>query len=323
MKRLKGNVGMIVFAMAAMLAAVASANAAPDRPATQAIADGGAPPTALAADPSPQIRHELWAAVKNPDLPASDPVFAKVPEAMRLLNATPPEPADADLLIALIQDRRVTNFHWVWRTVDKIGADSARLHDPLVRRIWADYQSRDVVGPLAAQLPRIVHRAGAITADEAAILASPDRRVHALGLIEMQAEGGADAVPMLVRIAGEHVDRWFALRAHPTRHIEYELGPVDAARVALCRIGPSARAHVAALRALATSVHSEFNPFASPSWGVAFARAGVPLADIPMPVRLYGWPAETLFGTHAGYEADIRKRLAAFRPEIQCRPGFF
>ena len=314
---------MIFFALAAMLAPAGPLKANPDQPAHQAIAGDSALAVKSSADPSGQIRRSLWAAIKNPDLPASDPVFASVPEAMRHLNAAPSEPSDTDLLIALILDRRVISFYWVWRSVDKIGAESIRLHDPLVRRIWADFQNRDVAGPLAAQLPRIVHQAGAMTPDEAAILASPDRRLHALGLIEMQAERGADAVPMLARIAGEHVDRWFALRAHPTLHIEYELGPVEAARVALCRIGPSAQAHAAALRALATRIHSEFNPFASSRWDVVFARAGVPLSDIPMPARYFGNPAGTIFGTRADYEADIRKRLVEFRAKELCRSGFF
>lgn len=251
------------------------------------------------------ISEALRRVLDDPDLSADDPVFKLTDTWMRSLTRASLTDTDKELLVDLIKDRRVTDFLGIWHAVSVLGADAQILADPIRDRIDLDYDKKEVVSPLSKQLPKIAALGNekpdgssrdaknpskntsrehdipsGPTESELAILQDPVKRMNADGLIIQQSDYGAAAVPLLVQIMREHMERTRDLRAaNPQSRIPSEINPIDAAMVALCKIGPEAKSAVPELRRLRASWLGD--SFRNDSqWHFTLARIGTPLDEI-------------------------------------------
>lgn len=271
------------------------------------------------------IADSLRRVLADSAIPSSDRAFGLADTWMRSLEPDTASDADVDLLAALISDRRVTEFLGVWHAVEALGDRAAVLREPIVARMAADFDKREIVSPLSKQLGRIVAiqhgggngantRADGPSPAEKAILANPEKRLHADGLIMQQAQYGKAAVPLLTRIMREHVARTREARAaSPGAMIEAEIDPIDAAMVALCRIGSEAKSAIPDVLALQSSwLSAQFKT--DQRWQFTLARIGVPLSQIDRPARLNA--------TEAQYDARLKAKLNRFSPDRDCRESW-
>ena len=264
------------------------------------------------------IAASLRAALDDPSRPVADPAFGLADSWMRSLNQASVTDADVELLIDLIEDGRVTAFQGMWHASEVLGSRVTELENPIRQRIARDSKRPEVVKPLAAQLHRVTDQAspdvlanGPSEAD-LTILKDPNKRMYARGLIERQAAFGARSVPILVKIMREHMERTRdARRDAPGVSIPAEIGPIDAAMVALCRLGPEANTAVPYVLALRGSwLNQHFTQ--DRQWQFTLARIGVPLDRIIKPEGLTRM-------TQKDYEASMRRKLARFDVDRDCR----
>lgn len=266
------------------------------------------------ADTMDKVRLQLEAALNDNSLNARDPAFALVDVWMRSLSSHR-IPADLRLLTQLIEDKRVTQFRGMWNAVDALGGDAAQLRLPILRRIARNSENGDVVAPLAAQLPRLPDPPAQMLPEEAALLNDPEKRLHAKGLIIAQAERGESAVPVLLKIMRQHAERSnLARRGAPLASIAYEIQPIDAAQVALCRIGAAAGAAVPDLKRMMNEGLFPANVLNDQNWKVMLARIGMPIDQIEKPHGLQM--------SQQAYEAWLRQRLSNFRISSDCRESW-
>lgn len=262
------------------------------------------------ADTMDQVRKQIEAAVNDKSVDARDPAFALIDVWMRSLSAKR-DPADLRLLTALIADPRVTQFQGMWKAVDALGADAAQLRRPILQRIARDSDKGEIVKPLAAQLPRLPNPPAVMFPEESALLNDPQKRLHAKGLIIAQAARGETTVALLLKIMRQHAERSSAARrGAPLASIPYEIEPVDAVQVALCRIGPAARAAVPELRGMTREGLFPASVLDDRNWKIMLARVGTPIEEIE---KLHG-----LQMTQQAYEVSLRQRLANFNVNRDC-----
>ncbi len=241
-------------------------------------------PTKITGQSIPLVKARLIELVGNRSAPASDPAFGLVDGWMQSLGLATVQDDDRKLLVDLIKDKRVTQFQSIDDAIVHFGGDLTVLHAPILRRIAADGANREVVQPLAAQLSRLPDRSPAIIALEDAILKDPKKRRYADGLIVQQADRGAAAVPLLVRIIREHAERSQIAREQAiNNHPDQEIEPIAAARIALCRIGPAAIGAVDALREMMANDLLPERTLDDLNWKVMLARIGTPLHEITKP----------------------------------------
>ncbi|OYY76696.1 MAG: hypothetical protein B7Y43_14305 [Sphingomonas sp. 28-62-20] len=241
-------------------------------------------PTKITGQSIPLVKARLIELVGNRSAPASDPAFGLVDGWMQSLGLATVQDDDRKLLVDLIKDKRVTQFQSIDDAIVHFGDDLTVLHAPILRRIAADGANREVVQPLAAQLYRLPDRSPAIIALEDAILKDPKKRRYADGLIVQQADRGAAAVPLLIRIIREHAERSQIAREQAiNNHPDQEIEPIAAARIALCRIGPAAIGAVDALREMMANDLLPERTLDDINWKVMLARIGTPLHEITKP----------------------------------------
>ncbi|MBY0303873.1 MAG: hypothetical protein K2W86_01795, partial [Sphingomonas sp.] len=241
-------------------------------------------PTKITGQSIPLVKARLIELVGNRSAPASDPAFGLVDGWMQSLGLATVQDDDRKLLVDLIKDKRVTQFQSIDDAIVHFGDDLTVLHAPILRRIAADGANREVVQPLAAQLYRLPDRSPAIIALEDAILKDPKKRRYADGLIVQQADRGAAAVPLLIRIIREHAERSQIAREQAIgNHPDQEIEPIAAARIALCRIGPAAIGAVDALREMMANDLLPERTLDDINWKVMLARIGTPLYEITKP----------------------------------------
>lgn len=257
------------------------------------------------------IAGQLRRAIDDPSLPDADPIFALSETWMRSLTPEVIKEEDQKLLIALIKDRRVKNFFGIWNATKALRDGSAILRRPILARIEADYSDAEIVKPLAAPLARLPKGDENDHADELYILNSPELRLYAGGLIIHQSEYGRAAVPLLLKIIREHATRWVAARqGQSNRMIADEIGPIDAAQVALCRIGPDAKEAVAELQQMTAQGLLSRNILDDRSWNFMLARLGAEINDIEKP--------RGLNISQERYSRNLRERLAAYDARRDC-----
>ncbi len=259
----------------------------------------------------------LRAALDDAERPVNDPAFGLADSWMRSLNRASLTDADIALLIALIEDDRVTTFQGMWHASRVLGQRVAELEAPIKRRLARDFERPEVVTPLSAQLVTVTEQASPETLaegpseDDLAILNDPERRLHARGLIIRQSAYGRSSVALLLTIMREHVQRTARARAaSPNAMVPAEIGPIDAAMVALCRLGPDGKSAVPEIIALQNSwLNRQF--MNDREWQFTLARIGVPLTEIRKP--------QGLSGTQEEFEKNLRRRLAQFDMDRDCR----
>jgi hypothetical protein len=251
---------------------------------------------------------------------AADPGWAAAESYFRSLKRGTITDADRALLPALIRDRRMTRFDGMWDAIRGLGDEGALLRAPMVERLADPGPGKQdeavrIIGSAIGTLPPGTF-AQPMPA-ERALLTNPVARLRARGLVARQADRGADAVPGLLEIVDFHAHAWAAARAAPNRRSggdNSDLVIVDAARVAFCRLGIEAAAALPRLMALDRAGLLQRGVSRDREWTLALARLGQPVDSFAKP--------DNLSGTTEQFHANLRRRLANFRPDRDCESTF-
>lgn len=241
----------------------------------------------------------------DPALRLLEPWFA----SFSVKGATVSAP-DRKLLIQLVADERITHYPALYAPIRAMGADAALLRPIIGRRLAVARPPYKWTSSLASQyggMPEGIMTT--TTADERLILSDPDRRMYAGGLILRQTDKGSAAVPLLLEIMQTH---WTRLRA-PARKTDGDGDrvPIDAARMALCQLGPRGSSALAALEKMTSDRLIDVNLIGDRDWNYMLARIGKSLKSIEKPTNLSG--------TQANFESNLRERLERFKPEQSCQ----
>lgn len=278
----------------------------------------------LTADPvatARLARDRLRAMVDDPTVTAADTGWSAAEGYFAQLRKTGIDEADKRLLPALIRDQRMTRFRGIWDAVRAFGDQGTILRDAMVDRLAApdgedDREARRILGQAVASLPP-----GTFVSPSAAelrLLADPALRSRAPGLIARQADRGAAAVPLLLDIIEYHSRAWADSRNNRTRRPEpgdnRDAVTIDAVRVAFCRLGPAAAPALPRLMALERERDAANLPWGDREWTFALARMGQPIESFVKP--------DNLSGTTEQFHANLRRRLATYRSDQDCRSNF-
>ena len=257
-------------------------------------------------------RAALLAATADARLPASAPVFGAVVDYLNLLARTRAGDSDAALVIRLLDDPRLSDLPGAWALPKSFPpAVLARFRKHIARKIMS---LPDAVPPrghaLGSSLEQWPEGSFAVLdADEQRLLADPDLRVRALGLIARQADRGTPAAEQLVRMLREHIarsdihgdDRSYWAYAHEEA--------ATAAVYGLCQLGPLAHAQLSALQAMENSVPAR--AVSRGNWQEMMVRIGKPIDEIAKPADIDG--------TEADYRARLQRFRQGFDPARDCR----
>jgi hypothetical protein len=269
----------------------------------------------------PLVRRALKRAVADPALPGTDPAFRTIEAYFDGIKAAPLGEEDLALVTALILDDRLTEYPGLWTLRALPAEQQRRIGDAIVLRL------------LAAKDPLALHNApfsdflaksppgsfATLSDDQQALLASPERRILARGLVARLSDGGSAMVPVLLDLIRYHGPAFTALRESRdsapmrSRWIEGHLAMIGGARVSLCRLGPAAASalpQVEALIADGTIPAAMLNGFGGTDWNMTLLRLGKPLAEIRKP--------PSLSGTRENYLRNLQRRLDRFDPEKSC-----
>ena len=273
------------------------------------------------ADLLPQIRGRLQQALADPALAASDPAFEIMEAYFAGIGKTRLDDEDLALVTALVLDDRITAYRGL-HNLNKAAADQHRqIGAAIVRRLLA---TGDVIalrnsgfGDFLAKSPQ-----GAFTTlsgDERRLLASADRRVAAGGLIARLSDGGGSIVPLIVGIMRHHGAALKAALASKesaterSERIHAHSGTIEAARVALCRLGPAAASALPDIEAMISGgvvPPYSLDGHGGTDWNLMLLRLGKPMETIRQPDRLSG--------SEANYRRIMQERLSRFDPERSC-----
>lgn len=273
------------------------------------------------ADLLPQIRRRLQQAVADPALPASDPGFATMETYFAAIAAKPLSDADLALVTALILDERITSYRGIYH-LQKASADQHRMiRAAIVRRLLTTTNVQRLVrggiGNALAESPKGAF--SSLSKDEQRLLASPDRRVAAAGLVARLSDAGAGAVPLLLDLLRHHgsaLNTALADRGNDTERsarIHAQSPMIEAARVAFCRLGDAAAPALPQIEALISAgVISDYSLRGNggSDWNLMLVRLGKPLETVRKP--------ENLSGSEAGYRRNLQEKLRRFDPDRSC-----
>lgn len=283
---------------------------------------------ALTADPlatARLARERLQAMVDDPTVTPTDTGWSAAEGYFAQLRKTGVDDADKRLLPALIRDPRMTRFQGIWDAVRALGDQGTVLRDAMVDRLAApgadpeadaDREARRTLGQVIGSLP-----AGTFASPSPAelhLLADPALRSRAPGLVARQADRGAAAVPLLLDIIEYHSRAWAESRKDRNRRPEpgdnRDAVTIDAVRIAFCQLGPTASSALPRLMALDREREASRVPWGDREWTFALARLGQPVESFAKPANLSG--------TTEQFHANLRRRLANFRPDQDCRSNF-
>jgi hypothetical protein len=257
------------------------------------------------------IRTRLAGLVADPSIAIDKSSIDLVPAFFESFRDREPRPEDIDLAIGLIRDRRFSRYEDIYWLQQKMEADSVRLRGPIVDRLlvaeFGTYQELDELGKALEKLPPGTFRQ--LMPNEAALLADPERRTLAPGLIRRQSDRGAEAAPMLVALLAEQLE--WRKRKSPYRSSEPQHGAaITAATDALTRIGPDASAMLGSVEQLAKSGMVDQSLQESDRWTLMLMRLGKPVEEIPEPknpsVIAKDYHARLRFNLEQ-YERDLQK----------------
>lgn len=261
------------------------------------------------------LRSNLAAALANPAIPAGDPVWTGIPALFNALAEGGANAGDRALVLALVGDLRIRNYDNFYKLQPLFASASAALRAAIVARLLAeplggDPRSKTLGTSLAALPPGVF---STLTDAERALLADPDRRRRATGLIRRLADQGADAVPMLLDMMEFHGRQRLVERDRRVRGPESDHGHAahrnvfNAARAALCRIGPEASGALPALERMAAL---DYVGHDGRDWDRLLVRLGKPVNQIAKPANMSG--------NDASYRRNLRHFLDRFDPERHC-----
>jgi hypothetical protein len=258
-------------------------------------------------------RAQLALAVANPALPASDAAFKLVPPWLNSLSQPPLSADDIMLLKAVIRDSRVRDFNGLWIVVKTLGPASGALREPLVDRIatldWRADKELKLLGAILDKLPPGTFAVP--SAKERAILADPDRRTMASGLIVRLADQGAAAVPQLLDLLDYHLAQLMAEREKRYDPTPEHMIVIDRVRMALCRLGPAGASALPRIEALMTKSPAYADRMDGREWQLMLARIGKPIRDIAKPADISN--------TVNQFHANLQSRLDHFNLDRDCQ----
>lgn len=258
-------------------------------------------------------RERLAQALDDATLPASDPAFRLAEPWLRSLEGQTATDGDARLLVRAIRDPRVTNVDGIWGAIKALGDRAADLRAPMVERIAsADLSMGEPpksIGRALNSLPPGTFVS--MTETERSILADPQRRVLAPGLISRQSDRGAAAEPVLLEMLDYHLRKIADNKRKRGASSDGDLVVVDRVRMAFCQLGPAASAALPVIDALTSQGLVDRRFAEDREWHLMLARMGKPIEDIPKP--------QNLSGSEAQFHRNLQQRLDRFRPDRDCR----
>jgi hypothetical protein len=248
-----------------------------------------------------RTREELARAIEDPARPAGDPAFALANQWMESFRAgdQPLGKSDRQLLLRLIEDRRVESSDGLWAIVKRIDGDSTDLRRAAARRYltagdrkkarnWINAFAGLPKGAYAVQLP-----------EEREVLANPDVSRFATGLIRRQGDRGVAAVPDLLRLLREYSV------FDPGEYGYADLtAAIDAVRDGFRIIGPEAsfaRPEIEKLLA-SPALERRYRRVSKEEWDIALVVLGKPVESLAKP--------ENRTGTDASYRERVARRAA-------------
>ncbi|MDO7842839.1 hypothetical protein [Sphingomonas immobilis] len=276
----------------------------------------GVPLTVDPADMARRSREHLQAMLRDPAVTAADPGWKLLENYFGGLRKGTPDATDRNLIVALIRDRRVTDLRGIWDAVRALGSDGTVLRAAMVDRLanpGAD-DARDVTRQLGRAVGTLPDGAFAVIApEEIVLLADPDARRRAPGLVARQADRGTAALPMLLDIFEFHARAFAAKRNSKDgrRTIEDDSAMLGATQIAFCRLGPDAASALPRLEALDREGLFWRGLTDSRDWQLTLARIGKPVDSFAKP--------ENLSGTEENFRRNLRNRLDRFDPTRDCR----
>jgi hypothetical protein len=212
-----------------------------------------------------------------------------------------------------IRDPRVRYFDGIWGALEPLGNSAADLRAPMIERIATADLSADeppkAIGRALGSLPPGAF--ATLTGAERAILADPNRRALAPGLISRQSDRGAAAVPPLVEMLDYHLRKIAENKTRRGASSDGDLVVVDRVRMAFCRLGRDASTALPAMEALASQGLVDRRFAEGREWHLMLARVGKPVTDIPKPANLSG--------NEAQFHHNLQQRLDRFNPDRDCR----
>ncbi len=258
-------------------------------------------------------RAQLALAVANPALAAGDAAFKLVPPWLNSLSQPPLSADDITLLKTVIRDPRVRDFNGLWVTVKALGPASGVLREPLVDRIatldWRSDKELKILGAIVDKLPPGTFAVP--TPKERAILADPDRRTMASGLVVRLADQGTPAVPQLLDLLDYHLAQIPSDRNNQSGPTPEHMIVIDRVRMALCRLGPAGATALPRIEALMAKSPDYADRMDGREWQLMLARIGKPVRDIPKP--------DSTSNSVAQFHANLQSRLDHFDLARDCQ----
>jgi hypothetical protein len=256
------------------------------------------------------VRSQLALTLSDPARPRDDPAFALPERVFDDIGNNGLRPGDAELVERIISDPRTSQLGGIWHVIRKMGPESVRLRDPIVKRLLAarypdDQQTGRQIGPALSALPAGIFATP--TDDEVRLLDDPDRRNWATGLVARQADRGAAAVPILTRIL---VEGWSRPLPEEKSHRTRDVAAAQAARRGLCVLGPVAQSVLPAIEGLVAAGHIPQRELDDRPWQLTLARLGRPIESFRSPPN-HNW-------SDAQLQDSLRQRLARFNPARDC-----
>lgn len=261
------------------------------------------------------LHANLSAALANSATAANDPVWDTIPAWFTAIAASGADAGDRALVLALIGDRRITSFDNFHKLQPLFAPDSGAFRAAIVDRLLAEPLGGDprtkTLGQALGALPPGVFSQQ--TDAERRLLADPDRRRRATGLIRRLADQGASAVPTLVDLMEYHGRQRLVDRDRSARGPERDHGHAahrdvfSAARAGLCRIGPPAAGALPALERMAALGYVGHD---GRDWDRLLVRLGKPVDRITKP--------DNMSGNDASYRRNLRHFLDRFDPDRHC-----
>ncbi len=258
-------------------------------------------------------RDRLKEALADASLPASDSAFKLADPWLRSLDGQAMNEDDRALLAKLIRDPRVTDFNGIWGAIKAMGDHGSELRAPMIDRIATfDRRADSNLRSLGRALDDLPAGTFANPSDaELAILADPERRAMASGLISRQADRGAAAVPQLLGILDYHLRDLARQRTEKNYDQSGNMGTVGRVSAALCRLGADASSALPAIDRLSAEGLIDHRIAEGREWQLMLARIGKPIGEIPKPANMSG--------SEAQFHRNLQRRLDRFRPDRDCR----
>ncbi|MDP5278511.1 hypothetical protein Q9Q95_06205 [Sphingomonas sp. DG1-23] len=236
------------------------------------------------------LRQHLAAAMKDPKRAKGDAGFALAPAVFEDIVRNGPRGDDRALVVAMVADTRVVEFHRLWDVSRRFDDGLAELRPVIVARLLATptgYDASDAAPSiLGSWLKSLDGAFTMLTAEEERLLADHDRRKWADGLVRRMSDRGAAAAPALAELIADREVR-------------------EAAAGALCALGPRAAPVLPQVEARMGS-HLRDDRRGQ----IMLARLGKPIGSFRSPPN-HSWSDKQL-------QESLRTRLARFDVKRDC-----